>query len=311
MVYRQSAARLESEKSALAAPLAKSLVASLDQLVATLTKAGRLEDAVIIKQKKESLIATIGTPAALSNAPLAIGQKTFTNSLGMKFVTVPGTDVLFCIHETRRSDFAAYAAQDTTVGDAWKNQNKDGVAIGDKDDHPVVSVSWDDANGFCQWLSKKEGKTYRLPTDNEWSLAVGIGKDEAKGKTPHELSGKIPDEFPWGAKWPPPKGAGNYADSTAGEKLFSQAAIEGYTDGFPTTAPVMSFKPNRLGLYDLGGNIWELCDDWYNSAQKESVARGGSWNINNQNQLLSSYRVSIPPNSCLSRFGFRCVLAKP
>ena len=79
-------------------------------------------------------------------------------------------------------------------------------------------VNWDDAKAFCAWLSKKEGKTYRLPTDHEWSIAVGIGDQEDEKATPEEKSGKIPGVFPWGEDWPPPKGAGNYSDESRKEK---------------------------------------------------------------------------------------------
>ena len=118
-------------------------------------------------------------------------------------------------------------------------------ASGDKDDHPVVGVSWVDAQAFCGWLSKKEGKTYRLPTDQEWSIAVGLGRHEKsdKGTTPIMFSGKVA-EFPWGGTYPPRTNdkAGNYADTSLKDKLPTLTVIEGYTDGFPTTAPVMSLS---------------------------------------------------------------------
>jgi hypothetical protein len=310
-IYRQNLARAEQEKAEATAPLIRGLTASLDQLTTTLTKAGRLQDAVVVKTTKGKLILAAGASPLLVGTSVTIGLKVFTNTLGMKFVGVPGTNVLFCIHETRRADYAAFAAENPAVDDAWKKQSVDGVAIGDQDDHPVVSVSWEDANLFCEWLGRKEGRIYRLPTDNEWSFAVGIGKDEPADAMPEELDGKVANVFPWGQKWPPPKGAGNYADTSAKEKIPSQAVIGGYTDGFATTAPVMSFKPNHLGLYDLGGNVWEWCDDWFNAAKKERVARGGSWNINRQFQTFSSSRAKSTPTSRLNRFGFRCVVVNP
>lgn len=109
----------------------------------------------------------------------ATPDEPFVNSLGMKFVPVPDTGVLFCIHEVRYKDYAAYAAEVQGVDDTWKDQTCDGYTLTERtEDHPVMKVSWEDAQKFCAWLSKKEGKTYRLPTDREWSYAVGIGQDE-------------------------------------------------------------------------------------------------------------------------------------
>ena len=98
--------------------------------------------------------------------------KAFANTLGMKFVSVPGTKVQFCIWETRVKDFAAYAAANEGVDDSWKNF---GYGFTQTKTHPVVHVDWNEANDFCAWLTKKEladgkikkGEKYRLPTDEE------------------------------------------------------------------------------------------------------------------------------------------------
>ena len=79
----------------------------------------------------------------------------------------------------------------------------------------MVNVSWTDAQAFCAWLSQKEGVTCRLPTDREWSIAVGIGGEERwESDTTPETVAKPPDIFPWGEEWPPPEGAGNYRDES-------------------------------------------------------------------------------------------------
>ena len=79
---------------------------------------------------------------------------------------------------TRMKDYAAFAAENPEAGSSWKSQKKDGILVGEGDDCPVVGVNWTDSQAFCAWLGREEGKTYRMPTDHEWSIAVGIGQME-------------------------------------------------------------------------------------------------------------------------------------
>ncbi|MFO1486304.1 MAG: serine hydrolase [Verrucomicrobiaceae bacterium] len=236
-------------------------------------------------------------------------QQPFTNSLGMKFVAVPGTQIQMCIHETRRADFAAYAALHPETDASWKNVIFDGQPVGAQDNEPAVNVSWDAAQAFCQWLSRKEGRRYRLPTDREWSISIGIGdREAATGVTPESLSGKLKDVYPWGNAWPPIKGAGNFADEDCHRKCPSEKTMEGYADGFPTTSPVMSFPPNALGIYDLSGSVWEWCEDFMNATKTQHVLRGGSWGTSARNALLSSFRGSQLSTRIWRCDGFRCVM---
>ena len=242
-------------------------------------------------------VALVGCGTTKPTPPKPTPPKAFTNTLGMKFVPVKGTDVQFSIWETRVKDYAAYAAANAEVDASWKIPG-----FTQADTHPEVNVNWEDANAFCAWLTKKEmaegkikaGQKYRLPTDAEWSVAVGLGKE--KGNTPEAKSRGIKDVYPWGKEWPPPVGAGNYA-----ERLK--------VDKFEYTAPVGSFASNKDGLHDLGGNVWEWCEDWYDpAAQKYRMLRGASWGGGNPDDLLSSYRFSNAPGLRYDHFGFRCVL---
>ena len=277
-------------------------------------------DGSILPHVRKVEYADLGSTPAASAAPalppptIATKDAHFENSLGMKFVPVPGTDVLFCIHEVRYKDYEEYAKMaKETVDDGWKTQTNDGIEIkNDAADHPVTRVNWDDAQKFCAWLSEKEGKTYRLPTDQEWSHAVGIGREEDwKDDTTPATVFQVPDAFPWGDEWPPPARAGNYSDASRQAKAPRDDAkyVEGgYDDGFPTTAPVMRFAANKLGLYDLGGNVWEWCEDWYSVEQKERVLRGGSWGSTKRSNLLSSDRDRDAPEYRFNHYGFRVVV---
>ena len=181
-----------------------------------------------------------------------------------------------------------------------------------------IHASWDEAVAFCEWLSKKEGKTYRLPTDREWSVAVGIPQ-EGNG-TPEALSKKkIENVFPWAGNMLAASIQGNYADSALGTASGKhRIVISGYRDGYATTAPVMSFTANQYGLSDMGGNLWEWCAGCYNGQDPSGknkalteyrVLRGGSWSFCvDLAWLLSSFRDSNVPDARNGLQGFRVVV---
>lgn len=224
----------------------------------------------------------------------ATKPKPFTNSLGMKFVPVPGTKVLFATWETRVKDFRAFAASATGANNtSWE---KPGFT--QTDDHPVVNVSWNDAQAFCAWLSKKDGLTYRLPTDLEWSAAVGMPPEGATDKTPELRVGRQPGLYPWGKKWPPAKNTGNFAPSLG-------------VDTFAKTSPVGSFAANMLGIHDLDGNVTEWVEDKFNTEGTGRTLRGADWGQSFEELLQSDRRGYAPPTQRDIQSGFRCVLALP
>ena len=191
------------------------------------------------------------------------------------------------------------------VDGSWKNVEYQGHKQGP--DHPVVNVSWEDAQAFCRWLSQKEGKNYRLPTDHEWSLAVGIGDREDANASPKAKDMKIKGIYPWGTAWPPPPGAGNYAGEEVNYILSK--VIKGYRDNHPTTSPVGSYAANPLGIFDLGGNVWEWCEDEFDSASSSRVLRGASWGNYVPDLLLSSFRSNVVPTLRYNYYGYRVVLS--
>ncbi|MFO1436799.1 MAG: protein kinase [Verrucomicrobiaceae bacterium] len=250
-------------------------------------------------------------PETLPASPDGITKdKPFINSLGMKFVPVPGTKVLMCIHETRKRDYAAFAASDDKVDDAWKSPTDSGLPVSEGDDHPVVAVSSFDAEAFCQWLSKKEGRTYRLPRWMEWSWAVGTGPLEPEGATQEQLKANLAGVYPWGREWPPPNGAGNIADETLKARNPKADIVADYNDGFATTAPAMSFPPNELGIYDLCGNVGEWVLE-FTTKGDHRILRGPSFvSPKAWDQLLASVpgNGGQPSGLRIGTIGFRCVI---
>jgi eukaryotic-like serine/threonine-protein kinase len=231
--------------------------------------------------------------ARLEKGPGPAPGQPWTNSLGMEFA--PVGQVRISIWETRVQDYEAFCSA--------TGRRRDDADMSQGPTHPVIKVNWFDAVAFCKWLTEKERQEnlledrqfYRLPTDLEWSAAVGLPNES--GSTPEARDGKIKNEFPWGKQWPRPAETGNYG--------------EGPRPG--TTMPVGSFKPNALGLYDLGGNVWEWCEEGYkgssgNAGRDWGVLRGGSWGTKNRLEMQSSYRNVVDRNEHDVIYGFRCVL---
>jgi len=132
----------------------------------------------------------------------------------------------------------------------WKNPGFDQA-----DTHPVVAVSWRDASAFCDWISKQEGRIYRLPTESEWEYACRAGTQTAysTGSDPAEVVrvGNLADAA----------FAEVYPDATARQRILDVA--KRHRDGFLFTAPVANFDANRWGLHDMHGNVWEWTADIY------------------------------------------------
>lgn len=190
-------------------------------------------------------------------------------------------------------------------------------------DHPVGYVSWNDAVAFCDWLSRKEKKKYRLPTEAEWEYACRAGTNSrySCGNNPEALIGFANTSDQDRAVLFPGKMVDVFDKS--GKKSGQQIPypfLSGH-DGFAWTAPVGRFKPNNFGVYDMHGNSWEWCSDWFGeNYYRESptddpkgpakgevrVSRGGAFD-NSPFTLRCARRDGGTPESHDNHDGFRIV----
>jgi len=192
---------------------------------------------------------------------------------------------------------------------SWRQPRGKGSSIEGKEDHPVVHVSWDDANAYAKWAGK------RLPTEAEWEWAARGGLKDKK--------------YPWGDE----DISQGKAKANSWEGSFPYDNLN--KDLFFYSAPVKSFEANGYGLYDMAGNVWEWCSDWYhydyyktlegktttnpqgptesydpyNPYISQRIIRGGSFLCNDT--YCSGYRVASKmkssPDTGSQHTGFRCV----
>lgn len=171
----------------------------------------------------------------------------------------------------------------------WEFDENGNLRSDSEDNHPVIHISWDDANEYCIWLSKKTGKHYRLPTEAEWEYAARGGKLNAK-------------------------------DSFSGGNNINEVAWYVKNSG-NTCHPVGRKAANALGIYDMAGNVWEWCSDWYDeksysksvnnqpiSAENadRKVLRGGAFS--SDSKLCSpTFRFCFLPSEHYGNLGFRIV----
>jgi formylglycine-generating enzyme required for sulfatase activity len=250
----------------------------------------------------------------------AAPDKEITNSIGMKLVRIPAgtflmgspeddTDALdnekprhavkitqdFYLgkYEVTRGQFrrfveeAGYKTTQEQVngGNTWKENQ----FYSQTDEHPVVWVDWNDARAFCNWLTKKEDRQYRLPTEAEWEYSCRTGTK---------------------SKWH----NGDDPEKLADVARFGKHLADG-------TSPVGQYRPNRFGLYDMHGNVWEWCEDWYDERYYQNrpttdpagpatgsfrVIRGGSY-FRAPRYCRAAHRHWFAPYTSGGPLGFRVV----
>ena len=201
--------------------------------------------------------------------------------LESKLLPVPGTEVLMCCTEMTVGEWKLYLKAEGLP--EWQQPSNGWTQT---DEHPVVQINWGKAKAFCDWLSANVGREWRLPTNAEWDAAVGTST------------------YPWGDYFPPRWDDGNYAILATGSD--DPAMIGG--DGIFGTAPVGSFKPNTLGFYDLGGNVWEWTLDGLDDTSGNRTLRGSSWRDGNHyGRALSKHQIPVASTSVADHMGLRIV----
>ncbi len=237
----------------------------------------------------------VWVPAGEYQRGSSSGDKDGAADLGMSFVRTPPAHNVeltkgFWLAATPVTQAQWEEVMKTTVQELVEKENhcpsfRNRGAVGIGEDHPVYSVSWEDAGEFCNALSELEGIEYRLPTEAEWEYAARAGASE---------------DFYFGSDV---RDLGDYG----WHKGNSEAEVH----------PVAAKTPNSWGLYDMSGNVWEWCADWFGEypsgkvtdpkgpdSGEYRVLRGGSWNSYAE-ACRSVIRHRREPDGRLQTYGFR------
>lgn len=202
----------------------------------------------------------------------------------MRFIYIPALKEYVAKYEVGNKEYRCYKPTHTSGEYQQMTLNSDS--------QPVVNVSWNDARQFCAWLTKTCGSSgaqryrFRLPQEQEWETFAACG---------------LQTEYPWGADWPPPKNWNYYGreNPEVSPKLDT-------SDGFRVSCPVQKSGENAWGLYGVGGNVWEWCEDTDGESQSR-VYKGAAWSDCHPLFLKLARRSSNTPDYSYVNLGFRVV----
>ncbi|MGH8155996.1 MAG: formylglycine-generating enzyme family protein [Rhodanobacteraceae bacterium] len=241
---------------------------------------------------------TTVTNASFAEFVAATGYRTEAEAFGWSFVFYKLlAEAVLATHPQLAVEAPWWCA---VPGACWNHPEGPHTGLTGKLDHPVVHVSWNDATAYCRWAGK------RLPTEAEWEYAARSGLEQKR--------------FPWGDELEP---GGEYRCHIWHGRFPDLNTL---ADGWLGTAPARAFEPNGFGLYNMAGNVWEWCQDWFSADFHRTgprlnpigpphgsarVLRGGSFLCHRSycNRYRVAARYQNTPDSTTSNMGFRCVAA--
>jgi len=209
------------------------------------------------------------------------------NSLSFDMIKIPDRDYEMGKYPVTIAEYMHFANKNEEHLHKWKEELGDYAKMNLTDNAPIIGVSWYDAVAFCKWLNEQQKEyIYRLPTEAEWEYACRAGTTTkwSFGDDEKEL-----DKYAWYAENSYDLGGEHedYGTHIVGEKL-----------------------PNPWGLFDIHGNVWEWCEDWYDKDKDAKVLRGGSL-FNYADYTHSAIRDWNDPSNRIINVGFRLLRTLP
>jgi hypothetical protein len=237
-----------------------------------------------------------GHPAGSTNVAIPVVGRALIVNMGMgeilPFAWIESLRIWFGRFEITNGQFRRFRQRHSSMASGALSLNRQ--------DQPVVHVSWNDAQSFCVWLNQTfaanipAGYEFRLPTVAEWRAVARCGDKRI---------------YPWGDKLPPKYG--NYSDLSARAAAPENwQGLSNYDDGYPVTCPVFDSGENEWGVFGMAGNVWEWCEDWYETSGEHRARMGASWDFDDAKCLKIDWCGFDNPDAGSDTVGIRLVVSK-
>lgn len=238
---------------------------------------------------------TVDTEPAMETLPNAVRGEDFSlpldTDISMEFVWLEAIDAWLAKYEVTNKQYRKFNPSHSSLFREEMSMNGD--------EQPVVYVSWKQAKIFCTWLNRKFGNCipagyeFRLPTSMEWTTSARCGTQR---------------QYPWGDSLPPLYG--NYSDASARKFISDWQGVDGYDDGYTVTCDVSESGSNEWGIFGMGGNVWEWCENWYQNSYRYKVLHGGSWDYDDETMIRIDSCGFDLPETMDDTIGMRIIIAQ-